>query len=402
MFIARQPIFNKRLDVFGYELLFRADSKATAFGGVSSQKATATVIGGLFEEGISNIVENKYAFVNFDEHFIHSDSLELISPDQLIIEMLEDIKVDNRLIRRLEEIKDKGYKIALDDFVEDYDDYPLVSLARIIKFDLLETPLGTIEEDVKKALADRKVILAEKVESKEIFMQAKEMGFHLFQGYFFSRPSLISKSNIRTSSRTQYTRMLWELKKEEPSYQILAGIIEKDVNLAYRFMKVISHRSKKTLIDSIKTGLTYMGLDEIERWVSILMLQDMGKDKPKELVVMSLVRTKFAEEISRHKGNGYMRHEASMMGLFSTLDAMLDRTMEEALEGIALTPSIKEALVEKKGKLYPIYRLLLAYERGDWIEVATIAVEEKIDPTILGEDYLESIKWANEVSILMA
>ncbi len=401
MFIARQPIFNKRLDVFGYELLFRLDSGATAFGGVSSQKATATVISGLFEEGVHNIVENKYAFVNFDDEFIHSDSLELIPADQLVVEILEDVKVDSRLINRLEELKNKGYKIALDDFIEDYEEYPLISLAKIIKFDLLQTPLDTIEDDVKRALADRKVILAEKVETEEVFQQAKKMGFHLFQGYFFSKPSIISRANTRTSSRTQYTRMLWELKKEEPSYQVLAGIIEKDINLAYRFMKVISHRSKKTLIESIKIGLTYMGLDEIERWVSILMLQDMGKNKPKELVVMSLVRTKFAEEISRHN-KGTMRHEASMMGLFSTLDAMLDKTMEEALEDIALTRPIKEALIESKGKLYPIYKLLLAYERGDWIEVAKISVKEKIDPAILGQDYLESIKWANEVSVLMA
>lgn len=402
MFIARQPIFNKRLDVFGYELLFRLDRQSTEFGGVSSQKATATVIGGLFEQGINNIVENKYAFVNFDEYFIHSDALELISPDRLIIEILEDVKVDHHLITRLEEIKAKGYKIALDDFIEDYDGYPLVSLAKIIKFDLVQTPLATIEVAVKKALLDQKIILAEKVETQEEFVLAKEMGFHLFQGFFFSKPSIISQSIDKISSRTQYTQILWELKKEEPSYQILAGIIEKDVNLAYRFMKVISHRSKRALIDSIKTGLTYMGLDEIERWISILMLQDVGKGKPKELVKISLIRTKFAEEITLQKGLRNMRHEASMMGLFSTLDAMLDTTMGEALEDIALTKPIKDALINKTGKLYPIYQLLLAYEKGDWVEAAKIAVNENIDPNALGEEYLESIKWAKEVSILMA
>ncbi len=402
MFIARQPIFNKRLDVFGYELLFRLESDSTSFGGISSEKATASVISGLFEEGLTSIAENKYVFINFDEKFIHSDALELISPDRLIIEMLENIKVDHKLIKRLEEVKAMGYKIALDDFVEDYEEYPLVSLARIIKFDLRLTPLHTIEGAIKSALLDRKIILAEKVETKEEFLQAKEMGFHLFQGYFFSKPNIISKEITKVSSGTQYTRMLWELKKDEPSYQILAGIIEKDVNLAYKFMKVISHRSKKNLIDSIKTGLTYMGLDEIEKWVSILMLQDMGKDKPKELIKMSLVRTKFAEEITLHKGLGDMRHEASMMGLFSTVDAMLDRPMDEALEDIALTKPIKEALINNKGKLYPIYKLLLAYEKGDWLEVGRIAVHENIDQNLLGADYLESIKWANEITLLMA
>ena len=260
MFIARQPIFNKRLDVYGYELLFRASSKSCGFDGTSSQNATASVIGGLFESGIDEIVEDKYAFINFDEYFIHSDSLELIAPDRLIVEMLEGIKVDEYLIKRLGEIRKKGYKIALDDFEEDYEEYPLVPLAQIIKFDLMQTPLETIGSAVRQAKDDRKIVLAEKVETEEVFLQAKEMGFHLFQGYFFSKPNIVSKASSKTSSKGQYTRLLWELKKDDPSYTVLAEIIQQDVNLAYRFLRVMSSRTSENMISSIKRGLAYMGL----------------------------------------------------------------------------------------------------------------------------------------------
>ncbi len=116
MFIARQPIFNRKLEVYGYELLFRAAGDSTQFDGISSTGATASVLGGLFESGIDCLVENKYAFINFDESFINSDSIELVSPDRLIIEMLENIEVDNALIERLHKLKGQGYKIALDDF----------------------------------------------------------------------------------------------------------------------------------------------------------------------------------------------------------------------------------------------------------------------------------------------
>ena len=401
MFIARQPIFNKVLDVFGYELLFRLNRQSTQFCGTSSKKATATVIGGLFEEGIDKIVKDKYAFINVDQDFVFSKGIELISPERLIIEILEDVKITNQLIKRLKEIKSKGYKIALDDFAGDYNSYPLVPLATIIKFDLIETPLQSIKADVKQALLARKIILAEKVETREEFLQAKEMGFHLFQGFFFSKPNIVSQRQIVGSSQSQYTRILLELKKEEPSYDKLARIIETDVSLAYRFMRVISYRTEENLLDSIKIGLTYMGLDEIEKWISILMLQDVGRGKPNELVRMSLVRTRFAEKIALHKGLGRRKHEASMMGLFSTLDAMLDQTMEEALANIALIVSIKDALIHHKGVLYPIYKLLLAYERGDWDQVLKIAEKEKLDSNILGQDYLKSIRWANEITNLM-
>ena len=144
-----------------------------------------------------------------------------------------------------------------------------------------------------------------------------------------------------------------------------------------------------------------MGLREIERWVSILMFQDLGKEKPKELIRLSLTRTMFAEEIACSAGLGRLRHEAAMMGLFSTLDAVLDQTMEEALEELALSHVITDPLVKHKGKLYPIYKLILAYEKGEWEEVKEIAQGGNIRMKILGRKYLEAIKWANEISSLM-
>lgn len=298
MFIARQPIFKRNLDVYGYELLYRSGIQSDHFDGVSPQYATATVIGGLFESGMDQIVEEKYAFINFDEDFILSSSLELIPSDTLIIEVLENIKIDQNLIERLKDLKNKGYKIALDDFVEEYKSYPLIPIADIIKFDLIETPLETIEKDISLAISQKKVLLAEKIETKEEFLKAKEMGFHLFQGYFFSKPSIVGKSYKRSTSKIQYSRILLELKKEEPSYQVLAEIIEKDVNLAYRLIRISSLRTEDELIYSVKRALTYMGMREIERWINILMLQDLGQSKPNELIKMSLIRSRFAETIA--------------------------------------------------------------------------------------------------------
>lgn len=397
MFIARQPIFKRNLEVYGYELLFRSSSHSNNFDGMSSQSATASVIGGLFEMGIDQIVEDKLAFVNFDEHFIQSNALELIPPDRLVVEMLENVKVDDLLLKRLEEIKQKGYKIALDDFVEKYNNYPLVPYADIIKFDLIETPLQSIKNDVRTAQTERKVLLAEKIETKEEFELAKEMGFHLFQGYFFSKPSIASKSGQKTTSKGQYLRLLNELKKEEPSYQTLAEIIEKDVNLVYRLMRVSSSRSGEELLYSVKKALTFMGLNEVERWVNVLMLQDMGKDKPTELTKISLIRSRLAESIVMHAGLTTLRYEASLMGLFSTLDAMLDQPMGEALSDIALPDSITEALLYQRGVLYPIYQLITTYEQGDWTTAGIIAKEIHLDEDTLFEKYLLSIKWASDI-----
>jgi len=397
MFIARQPIFNREIEVIGYELLYRSGSQSKEYDGVSSENSTASVIIGLFESGLENIIEDKCAFINFDGNFIHTDALELIEPDRLIVEMLEDVKVDVLLTDRLKEVKSKGYRIALDDFTEDYHDYPLTDYADIIKYDLIETPLKMIGMEVQKALQNDKIILAEKVETEEEFQQAKKMGFHLFQGYFFSKPHIAGKSFDNSASKVQYIRIISELKKDEPSFETLSELVEQDVTLAYRFLRVVSFRKGGDMINSIKSALTYMGLYEIERWISILMLQDLGKSKPEELMKLSLIRSNFSEAIAVHLGLVPMAHDASLMGLLSVLDAMLDQTMEEALDGIILPDSIMEALIDHDGILFPVYELQMAYEKADWSTVDMISRQFEIDENLLFEEYMIALEWANDV-----
>ena len=171
MYIARQPIFDKRKDVYGYELLFRNSTTSMAYTGTSAESSTAVVLGGLFELGVEKIVGDKKAFVNFNYNSLLSNSIELIDPSTLIIEVLEDVEVDNRLMRRLESLHKEGYRIALDDFVHSVKDFKMVPVADIIKYDLIATPLNTIQDEVMEALRRKKVLLAEKVETEEEFIE---------------------------------------------------------------------------------------------------------------------------------------------------------------------------------------------------------------------------------------
>ncbi len=396
MYIARQAIFNRSLKVYGYELLFRGGMQSAAFDGVSSVQASASVLGGLFENGIHQIVDDKIAFVNFDNELIQSGTIELIEPARLIVEVLEDTYVDMELIQRLLILKEKGYKIALDDFEESRSTYQLLPYADIIKYDIIATPLHQIKEEVKRMLAQKKVLLAEKIETEEEFKKAKNMGFHLFQGFFFNKPCLISKSLSHTTVKSQYTRIIAELKREDTSFQALAEIIEKDAALAYRLVRVSSTRSGKDLIYTIRQALAYMGLKEIERWINVLMLQDLNNSKPDELMRVSLIRSKFAELTAFHSKGGHLKYEAAIMGLLSTIDAMLNQSMEDALKNILLPDTITDALVKNKGALYPIYKLITGYEKGDWSGTEEIIRELKLQENEVYRDYLLAVKWAKE------
>lgn len=397
MFIARQPIFNKTMKIYGYELLFRSDSSAVSFGNASSVSATAAVIGSLFEQGIDQVVGKSKAFVNFDYDFIMSDNIELIKPETLIIEVLETVKVDAALINRIKSLKDKGYQIALDDFEESYGSYPIVPLADIIKYDIMVTPLHTITADIKRALSQKKLLLAEKIETEEEFQKALRMGFHLFQGYFFCKPKIVDGSSPRRFSKVQYSMILSELSKDEPSYDAITEIIESDVNLAYRMMRVISHKKGESAFNSIKYALVRMGLIDLERWINILMLQDISQNKPLELMRLSLVRSRFSEYVADNSIYQNRKEEISMMCLFSTLDVLLDQPMEKALEGMLISKDVFNALVHRKGNLEPFCRLILSYEQGDWPAVHKYAEVIRIDTKILYKGYLESIEWSSKI-----
>lgn len=393
MYIARQPIFNKLMKIYGYELLYRDASEAVSFGNASSSAATATVIGGLFEQGINKIVGKAKAFVNFDYDFIMSENIELIDPETLVIEVLETVEVNPVLVERLHYLRAKGYKIALDDFEESLNNYPIVYIADIIKYDIIITPLESIEEEVKEALAQGKVVLAEKIETEEEFQKACDMGFQLFQGYFFSKPKIVYGINSSKASKLQYTMILQELHREEPSYHAIAEVIESDVHFAYRVMKTMSNKKGEDTFRSIKEALVRMGLKELERWINVLMLQDMSEGKPTEIMRLSLVRSKFGEFVANHSIYYKRKDEVAMMCLFSMLDAIMDEPIAEALHGMMLSEDVFNALVHNTGELTIIYEMLTAYEHGDWVKVNEYAIRIQLDTKLLYPGYIETLQW---------
>lgn len=397
MFIARQPIFNRDLKIYGYELLYRASETSNAFSNATSASATAVVLGELFEQGMGKIVGETRAFVNFDYEFILSDIIELIDPGTLVIEVLETVKFDDALLARIKYLRAKGYKIALDDFEDDFFCCPAVPMADIIKYDIRATPLDTIYTEVQEAISSNHVLLAEKVETEEEYKKVKEMGFQLFQGYFFSKPKIVSSGHKpKKSPKTVYLQILSELKNEDFSYDRISKIIESDVNLSYRLLCVISHKKEKHY-NSIKNALIRMGRHEIERWISVVMLQNMSADKPDEIFRLSLLRSKFSEYIAEHSLFKDRKDEVALMCLFSMLDVILNSSMEEALQGLAISDDITAALVNRTGVFEPLCTLIRYYENGDWSEVDKYAKAINVSSEILTEGYISAIEWASDI-----
>ncbi len=393
MLIARQPILNRDLTLYGYELLFRPHLLADSFHGASAIHASASVMQSAFEEGFDVLVGNKKAFVNFDADVLQLPLIEGLDPNFLIIEVLETTDATPAVMKRLKDLSDKGYTIALDDFDNKIDTCPLVPLATIIKFDLLSQTIEDQLDEIMKAKALGKILLAEKVETYQLFEQAKSLGFQLFQGYFFAKPQIMTRPVQEFSQKANYISILEELQEDEPRYQKIAEIMERDVALSYKLMLVIQSRSDQETPYSIKRALKVMGLKEIERWIYVMMIQEMSLDRTPELTRLALLRAKFAERLVVAKGEQHLKYEAFMVGLFSVVEALTDSSFEEALATLAIPQRVKDALVSDKGLLGEVWRLIRGYETNHLSELMAELSRMGLSEGKVNHAYIEALNF---------
>lgn len=395
MYIARQPIFDRSVNLFAYELLYRDSVKAVSYSEINPMASTATVVSGLLEIDVIQLLEAKLAFVNVDEKFLLHESIELLNPRLIIIELLESIIYSDFVIERIEYLKHKGFRFALDDF--DYQNHNTQVLRQVdyIKYDILSTPLNTILESVKIAKKLKKKIVAEKVETYDVFLEAKSIGFDFFQGFFFAKPRVVGEVPKLSASYQTYLQLLSEIHTAEPSIPKMASIIEKDVKIAYRLLRLIGN--KKLSNQSIISAILHIGLESMQRWLYLLLLQDSSMEKPDELLKLSLQRSRFAELISQNSKFKYRSNDIALMCLLSVIDTMMSTTMERALQPLGIDDQIKEAMIHQRGPYACIYALVCLYEQLDNEQIMRYCNDVGTNCLLITDYYVMSIRYSEEI-----
>lgn len=398
VFLARQPIFDARENVTAYEILYRTGF-TNVYTGTDGDEASTKVLYNVFHGfGIDNLTKGRPVFINFTENLICDEMATLFPQDLLVVEILEDIIPHYILIEKTKNLKDMGYKIALDDFVyrKEYED--LLDIVDIVKIDFLSTPKENIELLSKYLIYREITILAEKIESREEFQYAKSLGFSLFQGYFFSKPEIVAGKSL-TSLRSNYLQLLAEVNKEEISFDKIANIISRDLSLTYNLLKLVNSAAMgfRHKIQSVKHGIVALGQRQMKKWVYLVLINTVAENETEELTKLSLIRARFIELIALRTNYRNDSEELFLMGLLSLLDAILQRPKEEILEEIQSSSRVRQALINEEGKFGILYKLIISYEKGQWDEFMEYMKELKIDANIISEAYMEAILWYNKL-----
>ncbi|HOQ23415.1 MAG TPA: HDOD domain-containing protein [Bacillota bacterium] len=401
VFLARQPIMNRRQQVFAYELLFRAGLD-NVYNCTDGNRATATVINNsLFTIGLDEVTGGKLAFINFPRQLLVDEIPTLLPPDQVAIEILEDVQPDEEVVAACTKFKQAGYILALDDFVLRADYKPLIELADIIKVDFLATPPAERAELIKRLDNNRIKFLAEKVETYADFRQGMQLGYSYFQGYYFCRPTLISGRQLPGSYLT-FFQALQEISQPEPNFNRLEGIIKRDLAFSYSILKLVNSAAfgLRNRVKSIKHAVVLLGLREMRKLISLCLMRGVAKDKPEELLTCSIVRGRFGELIAECFGLVEWKSDLFFTGLFSMIDALLEKPMDEILNELPLSERVRDALKGKAGDLRNILNLIICYEQGNWAEIkyhlallSNLGIRENELPHL----YRNSLVWANNL-----
>ena len=397
--MARQPIFDRKERIFAYELLFRQGDE-TSYNSDDGDRATGDVISNSFLTiGMDTLTGGKRGFINFTANSLKNMIAYSLPKEYLAIEILENIEPDQDIILACKQLKEAGYLLALDDFVFEPKFWPLIDLADIIKVDFLNTDVHE-RRNILQRVGSRKIsFLAEKVETRDDFAQALQMGYRYFQGYYFCKPILISGKSIPLF-KLNCLRLMEEINNSEADFEKINTFIKGDVSLSYNLLKFINSSvfGLKSKINSIKQALVLLGLSEVRKWASIIVLQNIGEDKPDELIVNAVVRATFGEALARRTVFKEQASNIFLMGMFSSIDAFLDRPLADVLAELPLTNEIKRALLGEDNQIRAFLDLILAYEKADWVNFSVYAQKVHIDESEIPNLYLQALTSANQFS----
>jgi len=309
-----------------------------------------------------------------------------LPPGKVVLELLENIEPDDEVMKGIARLHDKGFQLAVDDYTgarAGYED--ILKAVDIVKVDCFGKTLREVS-DILRELGDVHArLLAEKVETHQEFRAYRELGFHLFQGYFYAQPDLL-RGTTTSANRANLLSLLASLQDPDTSPEELEAIIVRDPALSLKLVRFLNsvHIGLRRRIESLREVVVYLGADTVRNLACLLMLSGVD-NKPRQLMVTAMMRARMCEELAKAT-KATLPARAFTVGLFSTLDAVMDRSLPEVLADLPLSEDIAEALLRRKGPLGTQLEIVLALERGDWSHIPRNAPQ-------LQPAYLSALAW---------
>ena len=397
VFVARQPIFDTQNERIGYELLYRQSAERNWAEGTTQEQMSADVIlHSLLTIGLEQLTGGTLAFLNISREMLLAGNAELLDPGKVVVELLESVGPDAEVLAACQRLAERGYRLALDDFIYDRLWDPILPRVSILKIDVLDRRTEEIAEVVGQLAHFRGKLLAERVETREVRDRCQALGFELFQGYFYSRPEILSKHEVSVE-QAAIMRLMNLLRSEQATEANIEEAFRSDPGLSYRLLRMVNAAALGGRgVDSIRQALRLLGREALFRWMALLLVSSVaaagGADA--ELVQSAILRARLCEQLAAAGGQGEASEPLFLVGLLSRIDVLLRIPMDEAVRRLDLAPDVQDALLRRSGSYARWLELVEAYEGGRWDTVPELSGRIGMEPASVAQLYLQSLSWA--------
>jgi len=398
IYVARQPIFELGRGLYGYELLYRNNASIDHAKGDSGFMSADVIVSALLGIGLHTIAGGGVAFVNFSRAQLLNESWRLFERNAVMIELLETVECDDETLAACTKLVKEGYRLALDDYVYTAQSLPLLELASVVKVDILNRP----REDLKRVADQLRPagvrLLAERVETAAVRDMCAELGYELFQGYLFSRPETLSKTDV-SAGQLAIMRLLNLIRDPRASDRSLEAAFQTDLALTYKLLRIVNAAAIGGRgITSIPHAMRLIGREALHRWLTVLLVASVGRrgDVNHELAMTAMTRARMCEQLAMRSRRRQDGGSAFIVGLLSLLDVLLEMPMDAILAKLELSQDVDDALLDRKGPLAPPLKLVEAYERADWDAAQSLAADAGIAADALPDLYIDALQWATQ------
>jgi len=401
VFLGRQPILDRLQRLVAYELLFRSgEENASRF--TDDVQATTSVISNTFGQmGVQAVLGSHKGYINVDEQMLWSNLLDLLPPRKVVLELLETVAPSKGVLRRCRELRAEGFSIALDDFAVESTTLPLLEVADIVKIDLLQHNVATLEAAVRTFRRWPVRLLAEKVDSEQMARYCMELGFDLFQGYYFAKPSVL-RERRQEASAAPMIRLL-ELLLHDAEIKELEKVFKQHPDLTYRLLRLVNSAASglSSRISSVTQALLLVGRSELQRWLQLLLFTTDSKvPYPSPLLQTAATRARMMENlaIQERPDNRALHEKAFMTGLLSLADVLLGWSREEVVSHLGVAEDVAQALQTETGLLGQLLKISCWVEANDRASALALLHElENVDLTRLNRAHMDALAWVNEI-----
>ena len=398
LYISIQPVLLGSGKTFGYELVDCGSGSEEDEKTVSLSEFNRT----MDALGLNDIENNSYYFITYSKQLMNPTVLNHLPKEKFVVLMnTQDDATGNDIDKELQvfsELRKNGYKLALNG-LRNAERFPeLVNLADYCKLSVADkNPLG---QKSLISLNQRVRFIATNVDTPQDYQAAKDIGFHMYQGFYFHRPEVVERRTKEISPlKANYFNLLKLSSTEDyMDFHEISSVISSDVALSYKLLRILNSAAVGLRnVTSITGAIAYIGEASLKKWIAVLALRGIADEQPLELIRMSLVRARFGELLAPYFLTRHNPRQVFMVGLLSLLHIALEETREQLLEEIPVADKIRDSLLTQNGVYSELLSFYENYEYANWEAVAQFVEENRLNPQIVNDSYLAAIKWFNDL-----